>query len=517
MKTVFLFWLFIMACAIPEEKGQITTPETPISVEIEVDISETHQTIAHFGASDAWSCQFVGTWPEEKKARVADLLFSKQVEEDGSPKGIGLSLWRFNLGAGSAAQGEGSGIRDPWRRAYSVMDKEGNFDPDRQKGQVWFAQAAKERGVEHLLVFLNSPPVWLTKNGKAYTDSGDHANLAPSQYGAFGKYMAKAVKGLNELGLPVDYISPVNEPQWDWDEGNQEGTPFWNEEIAGIATSLNAALEEEGLSTHIDLAEAGQIEYLYETHNRPGRSEQIQAFFDDSSENYLGDLSRLSKNISGHSYFTTSPFETAVVKREQLANKRAKYPELGYWMSEYCILGDNDGEIRGNGRDLGITPALYIARVIHNDLSISNASAWHWWLGVSPYNYKDGLVYVDKDEQDGNIYESKMLWALGNYSRFIRPGFQRVGVRASVENANEADVLISGYKSPDSSELVLVLVNSSIHAASVSIPAALGEDFGWTAFLTDENNDLSPMPVEGGSGPITIPERSVMTLVGKDW
>lgn len=44
-------------------------------------------------------------------------------------------------------------------------------------------------------------------------------------------------------------------------------------------------------------------------------------------------------------------------------------------MSEYCILGDNGGEINGNGRDMGIDPALYLARVIHNDLTIANASA----------------------------------------------------------------------------------------------------------------------------------------------
>jgi hypothetical protein len=94
-------------------------------------------------------------------------------------------------------------------------------------------------------------------------------------------------------------------------------------------------------------------------------------------------------------------------------------------MSEYCILGDNEGEIKGEGKDLGIDPALYMAKVIHNDLVNANASAWHWWIAISPYNYKDGLVYIDKNKTDGDFKSSKMLWALGNYSRFIRPGAVR--------------------------------------------------------------------------------------------
>ena len=36
--------------------------------------------------------------------------------------------------------------------------------------------------------------------------------------------------------------------------------------------------------------------------------------------------------------------------------------------------------------------ALYMARVIHYDLTLAHASSWQWWLAISPYDYKDGLV-----------------------------------------------------------------------------------------------------------------------------
>lgn len=37
-------------------------------------------------------------------------------------------------------------------------------------------------------------------------------------------------------------------------------------------------------------------------------------------------------------------------------------------------------------------------------------------------------VYVDKAQYDGQFHPSKLLWALGNFSRFVRPGAQLVAV-----------------------------------------------------------------------------------------
>jgi hypothetical protein len=51
---------------------------------------------------------------------------------------------------------------------------------------------------------------------------------------------------------------------------------------------------------------------------------------------------------------------------------KAANPKLGYWMSEYCILEKND-EIRGGGRrDLGMDAALFVASLIHNDLTLAS-------------------------------------------------------------------------------------------------------------------------------------------------
>lgn len=54
----------------------------------------------------------------------------------GKPKGIGLSQWRVNLGGGSAAQGEASGIEDKSRRAESYLTDDLTYDWTRCEDNV---------------------------------------------------------------------------------------------------------------------------------------------------------------------------------------------------------------------------------------------------------------------------------------------------------------------------------------------------------------------------------------------
>jgi O-glycosyl hydrolase len=502
--------LAVGACNADKPAPVAGKPTDDTVLKLTINPKTTFQTIDHFGASDAWACQFVGNWPAATRAGIADLLFSRDTLANGQPKGVGLSMWRFNIGAGTAEQGEASGINDEWRRAESFLTDEGTYDWTRQSGQVWFLQAAKERGVAEFLAFPNSPPVQLTINHKGYANKG-LPNLNPDQFDRYAGFLATVVAGVRDrTGITFQYISPVNEPQWDWSDGGQEGTPFYNNQIAGLTRSLSAALLKNKLPTQINIAEAGQIDYLYSEHNRPGRSSQIKSFFQPSSPDYVGNLPNLSRAISGHSYFTTSPYKAAAAKRTQLATDVSQTPGLKYWMSEYCILGDNEGEIRGEGRDLGIDPALYVASVIHNDLTNANASAWHWWIALSPYNYKDGLIYVDKSKTGGTYQPAKMLWALGNYSQFIRPGAIRV---AATVGADTGNVLVSSFRNTDQ-KLVTVIINKSNEAVTVE-PALTTGTLGTTRhYQTSAVASLTPVVVNQ-KGRFTVAPKSITTLVSE--
>lgn len=456
-----------------------------------VDPGKVYQTIDSFGASDAWACQFVGNWPEARKNKIADLLFSNELNADGSPKGIGLSMWRFNIGAGSAEQGEASGIGDEWRRAESFLNADGTYNWLRQAGQVWFLKAAKQRKVSQFLGFTNSPPVNYTANGKAYASKGK-VNIAPEHYEDFANYLAQVIKGVERVSkIKFDYISPVNEPQWDWSDGGQEGCPYTNNEIAGVVKAINKAFVANKINSKIIIGEAGEIDYLYTKGNKPGKGFQISGFFKPGSPNYIGNLPFVARTITSHSYFTTSPMSTAVKMRATLADSVAKIPGLNYWQSEYCILGGNAGEIDGNHRDLGIDAALYLASVIHTDLAVANASAWQWWTAISAYDYKDGLIYIDKNKTNGNFYTSKMLWALGNYSRFIKPGAKHIEVRLSAEDSKKP-LLVSAYKK--GKEVTLVIVNQNTEDVVIDLGA---DKINYaTTYTTSANEDLKPAVVK---------------------
>jgi hypothetical protein len=197
--------------------------------------------------------------------------------------------------------------------------------------------------------------------------------------------------------------------------------------------------------------------------------------------------------------------------REALANHIASVKGLKYWMSEYCILGDNEGEINGNKRDLGIDAALYLARVIHTDLTVANAAAWQWWTAISAYNYKDGLIYIDKDKADGNFYASKMLWALGNYSRFVRPGAIRVEAK-TLSADSSGQILISAYKK--GKNFTAVVVNPNNAAVPVSLNINGGKVKLLKSYTTSSDKALSPVVLHN-QHQLLVDSRSITTITGE--
>lgn len=496
--------IIVLILSVPFVKGQDKV------VTLNIDLSKTHQTINNFGASDAWSCQFIGHWPEEKKNKIADLLFSMDTLKDGSPKGIALSTWRFNIGAGSAEQGLQSGIKDEWRRAESFLNTDGTYNWEKQSGQMWFLKAAKERGVKQFLGFFNSPPIRFTVNGKAFADDGK-TNILPEKYDAFAKYISNVVKGVKQVsGANLNYVSPVNEPQWGWSDGGQEGCPYNNSEIAGLVHAINKAFIQDHVSSDILIAEAGSIKYLFSPVDKPDKGNQIINFFKPGSLNFIGDLKRLSRNIAAHSYFTTSPPGSALKTRETLAESVNSVPGLNFWQSEYCILGDNAGEIDGNKRDLGIEPALYLAKVIHIDLTAANATGWQWWTAISAYDYKDGLIYVDKNKTDGNFYTSKMLWAMGNYSRFVRPGYIRTDVAVDADKTISKNLFVSTFKKEKN--VITVIINGNTD--NVRLKIGNNNIKLLKKFTTSQIADLQPEAIIDQKKAISLPGKSITTITG---
>ena len=499
---------------------------------ITIDPSARYQTMEFFGAADAWSGNFVGKyWAPERKAEIADWLFSQEVDASGNPVGIGLNIWRVNLGAGTLEQA-GADIYPYQRRAESYKTVDGKaYDWGKCAGHEYFMQAAKDRGCNQFILFSNSPLVQYTKNGKGYAPTDNASNLKEDCYDDYADYLVDVTEHLMDKGFNIPYISPINEPQGDWNTPRQEGSPWRNGEIARMAQELDRALGRSAKFDHVRIfiGEATRMKMLYTQRPKmfarfasdslecPGR--QLFMFFDKESPHYLGDLKHIEYEFTAHPYhdhFTSADLREV----HRLAADEFKKYGVTYHSSEWCLLpttkqydGITPDWARGNHADM--QAALMMARVIYSDFVDTDAVSWCYWKGME---LKGDHALVSLHATDGDIHKggyasaNKMLWVLGNYSRFVRPGY----VRVALDGADDLDTLAAtAFVSPEGDRLVAVFVNSSFEEKPVelSMPKAWKKKMkSVTSYRTDARHDLARTVTGEGINHV-IGARGVTTIV----
>jgi O-glycosyl hydrolase len=473
-----------------------------------IDLSLKHQEIDNFGASDCWTMQKIGAWSDASKNRIADLLFT-------TDKGIGLSLWRFNIGGGIT-----NNIRNPWRTVETFDAGEENgartYDWSRQANERWFARAAKARGVPYLLGFANSPPKSMTRNGLTNhgNDTTSSTNLKPGMEKPYAQYLCDILEHFRNAPeserLVFDYISPVNEPTVAWETRNgQEGSRAGNADIRRMMLALHDELTSRKLPVKIRGMETNTLPSLWSLDNDASR--KYGTPFGDYLKEFIADPQMRTVFDNVMCYHDYSSFEGPNVERHhrRLGEEMARYPGTKLWMSEICILH--------NRRDLGMDMALDVAKLIHADLVLSGASAWHWWLAVSNGDYKDGLLYTNwrRPGDEESIIESKTFWAMGNWSRFVRPGFVRVDLAGG---GHAFDGLLgSAYMDPKTGKVVLVYVNVSNESQEVMWESKAAGGAPWPKSFgmwvtSDARNLERTAAVNTGA---TIPPRSVVSFVSE--
>ena len=502
--------------------GEALPPAT-----ISIDASKTVQTIQDFGASDCWTAEYVNDYfSADEKAKAARWLFSQQMDSQGNPEGIGLSCWRVNLGAGSAAQTANSNIDDETRRAACYLNADGTYDWTRCDGQQWFMKQAKDYGVEHFLLFSNSAPIYFTKSGKANTNNQSlTCNLKDNRYDKYAEFLATATQHFVDEGYNVTYIDPVNEPRYDWKDG-QEGSPWENSNIAKLAKELDKSITNRNLSTKILIPEASSWDLLYSGTGRA--SKQINAFFKSSSSTYIGDLPSLAKVVAGHSYWTFGNNSDLKDIREKVRDAAQEYG-LEVIQTEWSMLdaapSTSAGFPASYDEATKMDIALYMGKLIYCDLNYGNMSGWSYWTAFAQerYSQKNRFYLIrmnaqgDSGEESygdikngGTLTADKNLWVLGNYSRFIRPGYKRV----AVDGADEMnDLMGSSWLSPDENTLVTVLVNMNHTTRNISLSLADKSIERIKTYLTNKINNLRLTPALSDASNMEIPARSVVTVV----
>ncbi len=166
------------------------------------------------------------------------------------------------------------------------------------------------------------------------------------------------------------------------------------------------------------------------------------------------------------------------------------------WETEVALL---------NGSDSSITNAVYYAGRIHLFMTVAQANAWHyWWLVAGGTAGNEGLA-------DTNGVPTKRMYALGQFSRFVRPGFNRVGTTGT------GDAQVSAYKDATTPGFAIVAVNPDSTAISQTFTLTNFNANTVTPWMTTSNLSLvqqSSVSINNQSFTYTLPALSIVTFVG---
>jgi glucuronoarabinoxylan endo-1,4-beta-xylanase len=153
----------------------------------------------------------------------------------------------------------------------------------------------------------------------------------------------------------------------------------------------------------------------------------------------------------------------------------------------------------------GDTGPITIATMIYAAFSTGGVSGWHYW-------WTEALV-----PSNNTSSPPPQVYALGNFSKFVRPGYYRVDV-SNAPKASGTTPLVVAFSNLSDGTVAIVVVNGgsaanlSFFVAGTAWPASV------TPYVTTSSSKLaagSAISVSGGRFSASLAAQSVTTFVGK--
>ncbi len=435
---------------------------------VTVKLDSAKQEMAGFGINNAWA-------PGMSNAE-ADALFNT------TGNGIGLSILRIGMGSNGAHFNNAS---------LADISK------------------AKARDVKYIIGSTWSPPA----NCKDNSSENDGGHMLTSCYESWATTIAKFAKD-NSLYA----MSPGNEPDFascgmaEPCNGNYPTTVYTADEMVAFIKVVGPKLKAAGVKVLAPEASEWLHNWSSESAkgSEPGNknsSDPLKCGFPASATQcplgkgydyghalWADKTAWAALDIMGvHQYDTqvAEPWPADVTEKKPV------------WQTE--MSGVKWWPEQGPSSD--IKNGLAVAGWIHNAITVGEASAWLWWW------YKAN----NTDDNEGLLLRSgtdtKRHYTLGNYSKFIRPGYTRVDVTGN----SSADLLITGFKGTDGT-VVVVVINKG---AAATVPIAISggtAPASMTPNVTSSTENLkvgTAVPVSSGSFTATLGASTVTTFVGK--
>jgi glucuronoarabinoxylan endo-1,4-beta-xylanase len=379
---------------------------------------------------------------EPQRTEVMDLLYSRD-------NGIGLSILRTEIGCGDS------------KATIEPDDGVWNYEPDMR--ELWYFNEAKVRGVEKIFGTVWSPPAWMKTNNKL--ERGGF--LKKEYYQKYADYLAQYIKIYKEYhGVDIYGVSIANEPEYaaPWKSCLWTGSMFKN----FIKDYLKPTFENENIDAKVI---AGEMAIWSEV--------VVKDALKDPESCSRVDI------VAAHQY-------QGIIKELPTAKKTGKK----IWMTE---LSDTTG-----GFDTGMSDALKWGKKIHKFMTIPEISAFCYWRGSHTVNDNQTLIHINPDL--ASYIVSKRLFTLGHFSRFVRPGYVRIG---ATDNPT-LGVYITAYKDIETGNFAIVAINDSKYDKTLDIVPKGFVSGQITPYITNEQVDM-----EKRSDIKSIDEKFTISLEGK--
>jgi glucuronoarabinoxylan endo-1,4-beta-xylanase len=173
------------------------------------------------------------------------------------------------------------------------------------------------------------------------------------------------------------------------------------------------------------------------------------------------------------------------------------------WMTEDASLS---GQYVGTIDD-GMTWSTEIFKA----MNAGRFSAYFYWWALAVNGSNEGLILGDTTND--TIQVPKRLYVIGQFSRFIRPG------SVVLSSTSSDSTLQATAVRPTSGAVTVVLANNgrSAHTVTVNLPGLSSPPASVTPYRTSATENqapLAPVNVSAGAFTITVPAKSVVTVVG---
>ena len=421
------------------------------SQRVTIDFGAPLQTVDGFGFSTAWGNLPVG-------AANTDAFFS-------ATKGAGFSILRNRIPLRENPKLDDQFLekRDGAYVFTTVRDAEGGYKNFKLNWTNWDLTASRKlldsvaaNPEYHLSKIFSSP--WTPPNNaidrwKSPTPPEAKSNnrltdatyatkpevggyLNPDHYQDYADLLADYVLGFRaHMGFPLYGLSLQNEPSFDCGYESCDWTP---KQFHDFLLVLNKEFKRKGVWKLTP-----KLKILATEDNNFKDSELSEVYADPSTRNLVqiaaghqyeygpwsmgGSLTNL---FSDRDTYQPHRFEASSALRKQV------------WMTEW-----NMSAFSGTSE---LNRALVVAKVIHQDFTQSNLSAFVFWWSSS----------LMQDSRP-----AKLLWAMAQYSRFVRPGWRVIKTSGQAQKG----IYITTFADPSMRQFASVVVNTNPVSTKIEI------------------------------------------------